>query len=264
MVGAVTTFATTTAADDWTAWDGVPPVIDPNADFWPLVAACADLGFPEDYFDMACPYPGAPIRFWNTSLVTDMSRDDSHYRLDAPLMFFNERIGSWDTSRVTDMSRMLEGCSNFNEPIKYWDTSSVTSMFAMFRGLVRDFDQPIEAWDTSNVRNMSQMFSGAESFNQPLGDWDTSSVEDTSRMFREADKFNQPLDSWDVSSVTNHENMFYNARSFAQAKPVFPGDGGVDAADSDPLPLEDSASQHRYWILPPLALLLLLMVWDFC
>ena len=73
------------------------------------------------------------MRYWNTSLVTDMSGYDGHsYRGFANRALFNADISRWDTSAVKSMKKMFYQASQFNQPISDWDVSKVTNMEWMF------------------------------------------------------------------------------------------------------------------------------------
>jgi len=153
-----------------------------------------------------------PIRTWDTSRVTDMSK-----LLALVPSNFNQDIGHWDVSRVTTMESMFTSQLEFNHDIGNWDVSRVKNMTSMFVNAFK-FNQDIGNWDVSSVESMFQMFSGALKFNQDVGNWDVSSVENMQAMFSYASKFNKYVGNWDVSRVANMTNMFQNASTF---------DGGV-------------------------------------
>ncbi|KAL1511697.1 hypothetical protein AB1Y20_004986 [Prymnesium parvum] len=138
-----------------------PPPIPDGRTLRALVRAYirGDHGIKEQY---------GPLKYWNTSQITDMSS------LFARRHLFDESLAYWDVSNVTNMRGMFDGAESFNQPLA-WDVSSVTNMRGMFDGAA-SFNQSL-AWDVSSVTDMSGMFGGAASFDQPLA-WDVSSVAD--------------------------------------------------------------------------------------
>jgi surface protein len=101
------------------------------------------------------------MRYWNTSLVTDMSGYDVNaYRGFATKTLFNADISRWDTSMVTSMEKMFYQASRFNQPISDWDVSKVRNMEWMFFQ-ASEYDQNMDKWDVSEVTSMFNMFSQA-------------------------------------------------------------------------------------------------------
>ena len=98
------------------------------------------------------------MRYWNTSLVTDMSGYDVNaYRGFATKTLFNADISRWDTSMVTSMEKMFYQASRFNQPISDWDVSKVRNMEWMFFQ-ASEYDQNMDKWDVSEVTSMFKCF----------------------------------------------------------------------------------------------------------
>jgi surface protein len=177
-------------------------------------------------------YNNVPIKYWDTSLITDM------IRLFYNKSTFNDDISNWNTSNVTYMNGMFLNATVFNQDIstkivnaelsnKYtaWDTSNVISILDMF-AFTENFNADIGNWNTSKVQNMRYMFRRSI-FNKNINTktvtvgeneytaWDTSNVINMAYMFHET-SFNKPLNSWDTTNVVNMSYMFDTATSFNQ------------------------------------------------
>ena len=137
------------------------------------------------------------MRYWNTSLVTDMSGYDVNaYRGFATKTLFNADISRWDTSMVTSMEKMFYQASRFRSSrtkrlgrveskeygmgcsfklpsmIKTYGQMGcylqVTSMFGMFSQAIaysKDYDRSGTA---SKVTDTEHMFSGATAFSKKV------------------------------------------------------------------------------------------------
>ena len=99
-------------------------------------------------------------------------------------------IRYWDTSLITNMSFLFSEQANFNANIDLWDVGQVTNMQCMFEN-ARSFNQPLDTWNVCNVIDMEGLFFEAVTFNQPLNNWNTSNVERMHSMFFTAEAFNQ-------------------------------------------------------------------------
>ena len=140
------------------------------------------------------------MRYWNTSLVTDMSGYDVNaYRGFATKTLFNADISRWDTSMVTSMEKMFYQASRFNQPISDWDVSKVRNMEWMFFQ-ASEYDQNMDKWDVSEVTSMFNMFSQAIAYSKDLTEWDTSKVTDMEYMFSGATAFQK---KFACASATN-------------------------------------------------------------
>ena len=140
------------------------------------------------------------MRYWNTSLVTDMSGYDVNaYRGFATKTLFNADISRWDTSMVTSMEKMFYQASRFNQPISDWDVSKVRNMEWMFFQ-ASEYDQNMDKWDVSEVTSMFNVFSQAIAYSKDLSEWDTSKVTDMEYMFSGATAFQK---KFACASATN-------------------------------------------------------------
>ena len=94
------------------------------------------------------------------------------------LMSYYSHIRFWNTSLVTDLSGIFYGLNAFNADVRLWDTSSATTMSRAFAS-AHTFNQPLSGWSTARVTDMFEMFKSARVFNQPLAHFDTSLVADS-------------------------------------------------------------------------------------
>ena len=92
----------------------------------------------EDNESAAKKYP--PIKYWDTSLITDMSE-----------LFkdFNEDISNWNVSSAADMKHMFIGASSFNQDIGRWDVGSTADMNFMFEK-AKSFNKDSTYWNVQS------------------------------------------------------------------------------------------------------------------
>ena len=211
------------------------------------VDVCIKLSPRGKFFDS----PRGPIREWDVSRVTDMSRVFAHSK------FFDSDRSTWDVSRVHDMSSMFLGAVSFNGDLAKWDVSRVKDMYGMF-WVAAFFNRKLfgPAWVHSKAKK-TIMFSGTSGSispttcnetsvsgvfppksreelksavdeyvkasprgkpyngtNGPIGDWDVSRVTDMYLLFMNAKRFEGDISKWDVSCVTDMTLMFSSAESF--------------------------------------------------
>ena len=171
-------------------WFKMRHAIPDTASFFTFINEClAEAPVDGECVTWASTKNYGTMRYWNTSLVTDMSGYDGHsYRGFANRALFNADISRWDTSAVKSMKKMFYQASQFNQPISDWDVSKVTNMEWMFFQAFA-YDQNMEKWDVSHVTSMFSMFSQAIVYSKDLSKWDTSKVADSEYMFSGATAF---------------------------------------------------------------------------
>ena len=96
-----------------------------------------------------------PIRYWNTSFVTNM--DDLFSADYYSSSSFNEDLSQWDISRVTTMYQMSDSAVSLNGDVSSLNRYRVIDMDMMFYGAI-SFNGDVSAWNTSSVTDMSLMF----------------------------------------------------------------------------------------------------------
>ncbi|CAL6432420.1 unnamed protein product [Bathycoccus prasinos] len=188
-----TSYTTTTAYSATTLhqiWFRMRHAIPDDASFFTFVSEClAESPIDGECATWASTKNFGTMRYWNTSLVTDMSGyDGTVYRGFATQTSFNADVSRWDTSGVTSMENMFYQASSF--------------------------DQDVSKWDVSKVANMRGMFNQASAFNQNLWNWDTSQVTSMFGMFAQAVAFEKNIKKWEASKVTDTEHMFSDATAF--------------------------------------------------
>ena len=186
-------YTTTTAYSATTLhqiWFRIRHAIPDDASFFTFVSEClAESPIDGECATWASTKNFGTMRYWNTSLVTDMSGyDGTVYRGFATQTSFNADVSRWDTSGVTSMENMFYQASSF--------------------------DQDVSKWDVSKVANMRGMFNQASAFNQNLWNWDTSQVTSMFGMFAQAVAFEKNIKKWEASKVTDTEHMFSDATAF--------------------------------------------------
>ncbi|CCO66651.1 predicted protein [Bathycoccus prasinos] len=186
-------YTTTTAYSATTLhqiWFRMRHAIPDDASFFTFVSEClAESPIDGECATWASTKNFGTMRYWNTSLVTDMSGyDGTVYRGFATQTSFNADVSRWDTSGVTSMENMFYQASSF--------------------------DQDVSKWDVSKVANMRGMFNQASAFNQNLWNWDTSQVTSMFGMFAQAVAFEKNIKKWEASKVTDTEHMFSDATAF--------------------------------------------------
>ena len=192
-------YTTTTAYSATTLhqiWFRMRRAIPNDASFFTFVSEClAESPIDGECATWASTKKFGTMRYWNTSLVTDMSGyDGTVYRGFATQTSFNADVSRWDTSGVTSMENMFYQASSF--------------------------DQDVSKWDVSKVANMRGMFNQASTFNQNLWNWDTSQVTSMFGMFAQAVAFEKNIKKWDASKVTDTEHMFSDATAFCRKSPL--------------------------------------------
>ncbi|CAL6431030.1 unnamed protein product [Bathycoccus prasinos] len=188
-----TSYTTTTAYSATTLhqiWFRMRHAIPDDASYFTFVSEClAESPIDGECATWASTKNFGTMRYWNTSLVTDMSGyDGTVYRGFATQTSFNADVSRWDTSGVTSMENMFYQASSF--------------------------DQDVSKWDVSKVANMRGMFNQASAFNQNLWNWDTSQVTSMFGMFAQAVAFEKNIKKWEASKVTDTEHMFSDATAF--------------------------------------------------
>jgi len=182
-------------------WFRMRRAIPNDASFFTFVSEClAESPIDGECATWASTKKFGTMRYWNTSLVTDMSGyDGTVYRGFATQTSFNADVLRWDTSGVTSMENMFYQASSFDQDISKWDVSKVANMRGMFNQ-ASTFNQNLWNWDTSQVTSMFGMFAQAVAFEKNIKKWDASKVTDTEHMFSDATAF---LKRFACASATN-------------------------------------------------------------
>lgn len=188
----------------------------------------------------ADPIYGHPIRVWNVSQLTNLSRvfdarrnplacnfnedltgwDTSQAETMESLFYdasaFDGDISTWNTGRVTNMREALARATNFTGDLSLWDMSSVTTMFGM-----RKFFLTLATMTTCGELKIASLtlfrfvVRLVTHFNSDLRHWNVSAVSDMSMAFLNCFSFEGlGLDQWDTSNVQDMGGMFNNAPSF--------------------------------------------------
>ena len=161
-------YTTTTAYSATTLhqiWFRMRHAIPDDASFFTFVSEClAESPIDGECATWASTKNFGTMRYWNTSLVTDMSGyDGTVYRGFATQTSFNADVSRWDTSGVTSMENMFYQASSFDQDVSKWDVSKVANMRGMFNQ-ASAFNQNLWNWDTSQVTSMFGMFAQAVAF----------------------------------------------------------------------------------------------------
>jgi surface protein len=104
---------------------------------------------------------------------------------------FNRPIRFWNTSSVTDMTGMFSGATRFNQNLNGWDTSNVTTMNTMFTGAT--------SFNNGSDCRMTTFWNGMWNQDNTLW-WNFRSLQGTGSnfMFYGATCFNADISLWNI------------------------------------------------------------------